>query len=73
MTETPESNSQLSQALDIHSPMWMSMPGVVAVGLGEDCLKVFYSDERALKETTIPDEVENLKVVKVVSGRFASQ
>ncbi len=49
------------------------MPGVVAVGLGEDCLKVFYSDERALKETTIPDEVENLKVVKVVSGRFAAQ
>ena len=73
MAEPSNSNSRLRQVMDIHTPMWMSMPGVVAVGLGEDCIKVYFSDTQTLQETSIPDEIENLRVAKVVSGEFEAQ
>lgn len=73
MAGSSSTESLLRQVMEVHTPLWMSMAGVVAVGMGKDCIKVYFSDEQARSATSIPDKVQNWKVDKVVSDRFEKQ
>ena len=73
MTDSSNNDSRLRQVMDIHTPTWMSMPGVVAVGMGEGCINVYFADEQSRYSTSIPEKIEDWQVVKIVSQRFEAQ
>lgn len=71
MTEI--SSDQLKRFQD----QWMLFEGVVAVGVGVDeerpCFKVYFSNSELLEKAPLPDNVEDIKVVKMVSGKIERQ
>jgi len=71
MTEiSPRQLKQIQQ-------LWMQWDGVVAVGMSvsqaSPCIKVYFSDPVALENAPVPEQVDGVHVVKVVSGEIEPQ
>lgn len=79
MTETdssPEAGdhpADIKQVMDIHVAAWMSFSGVEAVGLGDGCIHVYFSDKNAMWAAQIPNRVDGVAIRKMVSGPFEAQ
>lgn len=72
MMNQQDRSSTLDELLARHSPQWMLLEGVEAVGVGDNSLKIyvsFVSDEIE----KIPDQIEAIRIEKILSGRFGRQ
>ena len=76
MTETSgahDSDEHLKRVMEENASIWMQSPGVQAVGIGANCIRVFYEDLNAKQNSLIPDSMDGVGIEKVVSGQFEKQ
>ena len=66
-----DGSSTLDQLMVRYSEEWMAIDGVEAVGVGDNCLKVYFS---VAVETVdaIPEEIGKFKIEKIFSGKFGT-
>ncbi len=67
-------NPTIEQVLEAHSAEWMSLPGVVGMGIGEfegrPCIKVFLAGRAPGLAEKLPSAVEGYRVILEVTGQI---